>query len=178
MGTGTGGGTSSDLTNRAGLGNDRPRPRRRKRTNFARPIGTLLAVVAIGWFAWAQIDQNSVANHQLSGVIKDARGLVEKASTDPSLKRAENFFNSEYTGTGSYPNLSDQQLHSGANTDFGVGVEVSWCSANAVVLQSMTGSGALSRLLVSGKTVGDVFGTRPCPANLANLAPWTVRPAS
>jgi hypothetical protein len=161
------------------LGNDHgPRPRRRRRRQIARPIGTVLAVAAIGFFVWAQIAPESAANHDLRSAIADARGAVMKASTDPSLKRAEIFYNQQYSDTGAYPYLSDNDQHNGSNTDFGVGVTTLWCNAHAIVLQSMTGSGSLSRLLVDGKTVGDVFGEQQCPADLSNPTPWSVKPAS
>ena len=157
------------------LGNDHgPRPRRRRRRQIARPIGTLLVIAAIGFFVWAQVAPESAANHDLRNAIADARSAVQKASTDPSLKRAEIFYNQQYADTGSYPYLSDTAQHDDPNTDFGVGVTVIWCSNNAVVLQSMTGSGSLSRLLVGGKTIGDVFGEQQCPASLSNPVPWTV----
>jgi hypothetical protein len=161
------------------LGNDHgPRPRRRRRREIGRPIGVVLAVLAIGFFVWAQLAPESAANHDLRNVIADARGAVEKASTDPSLKQAENYYNQQYTDTGSYPYLSDNDQHNGSATDFGVGVTVLWCSRQAVVLQSMTGSGSLSRLLLNGKTVGDVFGEQQCPANLAIPTPWKLTPPS
>ncbi len=171
-------GGTPDLTNRAGLGTDRPRRRRRKKLHLGRPLGTVLLVGVVAWFAWAQFDQSSTANHQLKTVIGDAKQMVVNASTDPTLKRAEIFYNQQFSATGSYPNLNDQQLHNGQNTDFGVGVTVQWCAPNVVVLQSMTGTGAISRLLESGKTIGDALGTHNCPADYANPTPWTVKPAA
>jgi hypothetical protein len=135
-----------------------------------------LLVGALGWLAWAQFDQQSSANRELNRVINKARGMVVAASTDPTLKRAEIYYNNQFHATGSYPNLTDQQQHDGTETDFGVGVTVSWCSSDMVVLQSMTGSGAISRLLRNGATVGDVLGTHDCPADLSTLTPWTVAP--
>jgi hypothetical protein len=137
------------------------------------PIGTILVVVIVGGLLWLQFNQDSTAGREVKQAIADAKGAVVKASTDPDLKRAEVFYDDQYTATGSYPNLTDTQLHNGSGTDFGVGVSVLWCSPRAVVLQSMTGTGALSRLLVGGASFGDLLGSRQCPADPTNPLPWT-----
>lgn len=128
--------------------------------------------MCVGWIVWAQVDQNSAANRDIRNAINSARGAVEKASTDPSLKRAEIYFNDQFARTGAYPNLTDDQQHDNASTDFGVGVTVKWCNYQAVVLQSLTGSGSLSRLLMNGQSIGDVLGEHDCPASLQDPAPW------
>src|SRR5689334_22206351 len=122
------------------------RPRRHRRPPIVRPIVSVLLALAIGWFVWAQVDQNSSANRDIQHAIQSARGAVQKASTDPDLKRAAVYFDDQFARTGSYPNLTDDQQHDNPETDFGVGVTVKWCNYQAVVLQSLTGSGSLSRL--------------------------------
>jgi hypothetical protein len=169
--------TPAEAPSRAGLGNGPgPRPRRKRRRPIVKPIATLLAILAGGWLVWAQLDQESSANHELNRVITKARGMVVAASTDPTLKRAELYYNAQYKSTGAYPNLTDDQQHNGSDTDFGVGVTVDYCNEQAVVLQSMTGSGAVSRLLIHGSTIGDVLGTHDCPVDLSDPTPWSLKP--
>jgi hypothetical protein len=167
------------VAGREHLGNDHgPRPRRRRKRQIARPIGIVLGVAAVGFFAWAQIAPESAANHDIAGVIAKAKSAVENASTDPSLKRAALYYDQQYEVTGSYPVLSEDAQHDDPNTNFGVGVTVLWCTRNAVVLQSMTGAGSLSRLLLNGNEVGDVLGEHQCPADLSNPLPWKLPSAS
>jgi len=50
-----------------------------------------------------------------------------------------------------------------------------WCSPAAVVLTSSAVGGTVSRLLLSGKDLGNVSGVYGCPANLNKPLPWKVR---
>jgi hypothetical protein len=59
-----------------------------------------------------------------------------------------------------------------AAAGIGVGVDVEWCSAQAVVIQGASGGGTVSRLLLAGHDLGELTGKFDCPADLAKPAPW------
>ena len=60
---------------------------------------------------------------------------------------------------------------------FGLGMSFVWCNAQAVVLRAPTADGSVSRLLVTGKDLGEVNGAPVCPANLQKPSPWTADPS-
>jgi hypothetical protein len=136
------------------------------------PVGALVVLAIGGWFAWAQFAAGGATN-EVHSAINKARTVVENATTDPGLKRASTFFNAQYARDGRYTELTDSQQN-GPDTDWGVGVTVTMCNSQAMVLQGMTGAGAVSRLLVSGQDYGDVLGDQPCPVDIRNPRPWKV----
>ena len=71
----------------------------------------------------------------------------------------------------SYPRLGE---NGASAAGVGIGVDVTWCSPRAIVLQGFTGSGTRSRLLLDGRDLGDVVGEVGCPATLEGPAPWVL----
>ncbi|MDQ1520348.1 MAG: hypothetical protein QOI55_1421 [Actinomycetota bacterium] len=155
---------------RAGLGGDGARPRRRRRHVHV-PIGIVVVAIAGAWFVWAQVHEGG-ARKEIQHAIDDARGAVEHATTDPGLKRAAIYFGAQYARDGKYTKLSDAALRDDTAADWGVGVTVLWCNEQAMVLQSMTGAGAVSRLLLQGQDAGNALGEHGCPADVTNPIPW------
>jgi hypothetical protein len=155
---------------RAGLGGDGGH-RRRRRRRIHIPVGFVVVVLVGAWFVWAQVQEGG-ARGQIQHAIDDARGAVQRASTDPGLRRAADYFNAQYAREGRYEQMSDSELRDDSSADWGVGVTVLWCNDNAMVLQSMTGAGSLSRLLLNGSSLGDVLGEHACPVDLSNPQPW------
>jgi hypothetical protein len=139
--------------------------------------GLLVLVLAGGAFAWVQTREGG-ARAQLERAIDSARDAVQGATTDPGLKRAATYFNAQYARDGRYTNLTEAQQREDPDADWGVGVTVTTCGPHALVLQSLTGAGTVSRLLARGVDHGDVVGDHPCPADLAAPAPWKVPGAS
>jgi hypothetical protein len=145
--------------------------RRRRRSSFrVRPLTVFLLALLLG-LAWLQTQPGGVSG-QVNDWIDKVRGNVETASANPELRRAAEYFNREYTRGGSYPALTEEQLRDDPNAGFGIGVDVVWCGSQAIVLQSLTGSGTVSRLLLSGTDRGDVAGRVSCPNDLTNPKPW------
>jgi hypothetical protein len=133
-----------------------------------------LSVVALAlgaWFVWAATTDGGIAA-RFDDIGDKLRGAVEDATTDPGLRRATTYYNRRYAQAGSYPKLSEEELREDPDAGFGIGVEVEWCSGEAIVLRSLTGRGTISRLLAGGQDLGDVSGRTGCPTNLANPAPW------
>jgi hypothetical protein len=145
----------------------RSRRRRRRRTSG----GTRLLVVVLAalatWAVWASRQPGGIEG-TINGFVDDVRGEVQDASVGRNLKHAAEVFNDAYDRSGVYPTMTDDQL-----TTAGVGIDVHilHCGAQAVVLQTIT----QSRLLVAGKDLGEVTGRVPCPADLADPAPWKLK---
>jgi hypothetical protein len=75
------------------------------------------------------------------------------------------YYNAQYQTTGAYPQPSEDQL---AAAGIGIDVDSVGCSAQVVVLRTLT----VSRLLIAGVDRGEVTGRQGCPANLADPKPW------
>jgi hypothetical protein len=165
MGTGT----------RSGLGRDTMplHHHHRRRFQFHVPVGAVLLLAVGGWFGWAHRLEGG-ARHQFQHAIDVARGVVDRATSDPGMKRAALYFNAQYTRDGHYTQLSDTELRDDAAADWGVGVTVTYCNDQAMVLQSLTGAGTVSRLLLHGTDLGDQLGEHGCPIDYTNPAPWEV----
>ena len=132
------------------------------RVNFRfRPL-TLIGLLLLGWLGWAATTPGGVSA-RVHGISNKLQSLVDDATTDPGLKRAANYYNQRYTEQGAYPQLSEQDLRDDPDAGWGVGVETEWCSRDAMVLTSLTGSGTISRLLYAGEDLGDVHGLHHCP---------------
>jgi hypothetical protein len=128
-----------------------------------------LVVLGVGtWGVWAQQRPGGISG-TVHGWISSVRGDVAKVSADPDVNKARRYYAAQRKATGTYPDLSDSDL---AAVGIGVGVNVDWCSAQAVVIQGATGAGTSSRLLLAGKDHGEIPGKIDCPANLAKPAPW------
>jgi hypothetical protein len=142
----------------------------RFRIRFLHVVGLLL----LGWLAWASTTPGGV-NARFEDIGDKLQGVVDDATTDPGLKRAASYYNDRFARDASYPRLSDEQLREDPEAGWGMGVDVEWCSSNAIVIHSLTGRGTISRLLVSGDDLGDVPGKIPCPTDLINPLPWRYR---
>jgi hypothetical protein len=150
-----------------------PPPRKRKRSSFRlRPLSVFLLALLVG-LAYLQTKPGGVSG-QVNDWIDKVKGNVETASANPELRRAAEYFNREYTRNNAYPALTEEQLREDPNAGFGIGVEVEYCSSHAIVLQSLTGSGTVSRLLLGGVDRGDVAGRVACPQDLTDPKPWKV----
>jgi hypothetical protein len=148
--------------------------RRRRRRRFSiRPLH-VVGLAVLGWLAWAATTPGGVPA-RLEAISESIEGLLDDATTDPGLKRAATYYNARYERDGAYPDLTEEEIRNDPDAGWGVGVDVSWCSREAIVLQSMTGRGTISRLLVGGRDLGDVPGEQACPADLTNPLPWEYR---
>ncbi|MDZ4826032.1 MAG: hypothetical protein SGJ13_06145 [Actinomycetota bacterium] len=144
-------------------------PHHRHRRRRIRPLYVLLFVLA-GWFLWASTTEGG-SSARMNDMIEKVREVLFDATTDPGLKRAATYYNSTYEREHAYPRLGEEEK---TDAGVGVGVNVVWCNANAIVLQGLTGSGSTSRLLLNGQDFGDVHAKVGCPADFANPEPWGV----
>jgi hypothetical protein len=146
-----------------------PAKRRRRRRISGKNIFVGMLIVGLAsWAFWASQRPGGISG-TINGWIAHVRGDVAEVSADPDAAKARRYYQSQYDTTGVYPMMSDSDL---ASVGVGVGVTVDWCSAHAVVIQGATGGGFSSRLLLSGKDLGEVTGRVDCPGNFANPAPW------
>jgi len=150
--------------------NQRPRPR--KPRTSVRPFPLIVLLLLLGALAWASRTEGGISARVDDGV-EWVRGIVEDAATDPGFKRATDYFNQRYETEGSYPVMNESQLREDPAADWGVGIKVVWCTPNSMVLQSLTGGGTVSRLLVNGATFGEADGAQQCPGSLADPRPFT-----
>jgi hypothetical protein len=151
---------------------DLPPTRHHRKFQFRlRPL-SVIGLLIVGWLVWAATTPGGVSA-RIDGISDTIQGWVDNATTDPGLKRAATYYNDRYAREGSYPKLSEEDVRDDPDAGWGVGVEVEWCSNQAIVLQSLTGGGSISRLLMSGEDRGDVHGSHACPADLTNPLPWT-----
>jgi hypothetical protein len=151
---------------------NRPAPRRRRRRRISgKNVFITVLLVGLGsWTYWASQQPGGVSG-TINGWIEHVRGDVAQVSADPDAAKARRYYQGQYKTTGAYPQLSDSDL---ASVGIGVGVSVDWCGTHAVVIQGATGGGFSSRLLISGRDLGEVTGRVNCPGNLANPAPWSL----
>jgi hypothetical protein len=150
-----------------------PPPRRRRKYQFKlRPLN-VIGLALVGWLVWAATTPGGVSA-RLEDYSDKIQNLVNDATTDPGLKRAAIYYNDRYENEGAYPQVSDAELRDDPDAGFGVGVTTRWCSRDAIVLQSLTGGGTISRLLLQGQDYGDVHGKQDCPVDLTNPLPWKV----
>ena len=147
-----------------------PAPRRRRRRMQIRP-GAILLLIPLGWLGWAYTTPGG-PSARINEWIDHTRTDVADVSASPSLHQTAAYFNGLYASQGSYPNLSDSALQAEPKAGFGLSMVFTWCSGRAVVIQSPSAGGTLSKLLVDGKDLGNVVGAATCPANLAHPAPW------
>jgi hypothetical protein len=148
-----------------------PPHKRRSRSQFKlRPL-TIIGLVIVGWLVWAATTPGGVSA-RLESISDRIEGLVTDATTDPGLKRAANFYNEQYAREREYPQMSEADLRDDPDAGWGVGVTTKWCNKHAMVLESLTGSGTISRLLLNGEDYGDVHGKADCPTDLSNPLPW------
>lgn len=164
------GSTGTTMTGREGLGSPGGVNRRkRRRTPRGRLMLVCFLVVGLGtWVGWAEQQPGGVSG-AINGWVSHVRGDVAKVSADPDLAKARRYYIGQYKATNAYPDLSESDL---AAVGVGVGVTVEWCDAQAVVIQGASGGGTASRLLLSGKDLGELNGKYDCPGNLAEPAPW------
>ena len=154
---------------REGLGAPGPKRRRRRRRVSGRAVFLTVVLLGLGsWTAWAWQRPGGVSG-TVDGWISNVRGDVAKASADPDLATARRYFSKQYSATNAYPRLSEADL---TTAGIGVGVNVEWCSAQAVVIQGGSGGGTASRLLLAGHDLGELPERYDCPTNLADPALW------
>jgi len=148
-----------------------PGAKRRRRRQFSgRRVFLAILILGVGsWTYWASQRPGGVSG-TVHGWIDHVRGDVAQVSADPDAAKARRYYQSQFSTTGAYPQMSDSDL---ASVGIGIGVSVDWCSTQAVVIQGATGGGFTSRLLVGGKDFGEVTGRVNCPLNLAEPAPWS-----
>jgi hypothetical protein len=152
-------------------GRPAPARRHRRRAYFQiRPL-PLIGVLLLGWLLWAATTPGGI-DARLHGISETLQGLLDDATTDPGLKRAARYYNDQYAQLGSYPMLSDEQIRDDPNAGWGIGVDVEWCSRDAIVISSLTGRGTISRLLLDGEDLGDVPGKQACPTDYSAPLPW------
>jgi len=147
-----------------------PESRRRRRRLRIRPSAVIVLPLVV-WLGWAYTTPGG-PSARINDWIDRTRGDVAAASAGPGLHQTANYFNQLYAVQGDYPNMSDTALQEDPNAAFGLGMSFTWCNGQAVVLRAPTAGGSVSRLLVSGRDLGDVNGAQNCPANLAEPSPW------
>lgn len=152
-------------------GSDRPRRRERTRLAHVSPGRLLVLVVLLVVVSRVLTDAGGV-QRWIEEVVQRGQELVASSTEDPSLGKAEEALNARFERVGSYPVVTEAALRDDPELSWGVGVSVIWCQPRAVVLTAMTGRGTISRLLLDGKTVGDVQGSVACPLDVTNPAPW------
>lgn len=133
-----------------------------------RLLAVLAVVVTVGW----SVTTPGGIGRWFDEMVERGRDLVAETTEDPTIRQAEQALNGRYERDGSYPVVTESLLRSDPDLSWGVGVTVKWCQARAVVLTGLTGRGTVSRLLLDGRTVGEVSGSMPCPLDLADPAPW------
>ena len=147
-----------------------PAYKRRKRKLRIRPAW-ILVIALVSWLGWAYTTPGG-PSARIQGWIDHTRGFVADASVNPDLRRNAAYFNGLYADQGSYPNLSDSDVQ--ATPGFSLNEKLVYCGPRAIILQSLSSGGSLSRLLLDGKDLGNVTNSRGCPSDLSNPAPWRV----
>jgi hypothetical protein len=154
--------------NRFDTGGRPTRRRRRRKRIDSRSLALVVLLVALGaWFAWANQRPGGVSG-TINGFIEKVRGDVQDASAGPDVRHAVKYFNDQYARTGSYPVPTDADLSAAG---VGIGVDMSYCGGQAVVVHSLT----TSRLLLAGKDLGEIEGRQGCPASLSDPSPWKAK---
>lgn len=153
-----------------------PPRKRRRRPITIRPLGLVILVV-LGWVAWAYTTPGG-PSARINDWIDHTRGDVAAMGVGQSLQQTTAYFNGLYASQGSYPNMSDTAIQEDPKAGFGLSMKFAWCNSQAVVLQSLSAGGSVSRLLLAGRDVGEVNGSYGCPANLAKPTPWKLPKAS
>jgi hypothetical protein len=140
----------------------------RKRKVRVRPAWIFVIAVA-SWFGWAYTTPGG-PSARIGGWIDHTRGIVAEASVNPDVRRSAQYFNGLYASQGRYPVLSDSEIQ--ASPGFGLSERLIYCGPRAIVLQSLSSGGSLSRLLLAGDDLGNVSNRVDCPTNLSDPAPW------
>ena len=157
---------------REGLGSPGPKRHRRRRRLHGRAVCLVVVAAGLGaWFSWAAQRPGGVSG-TVNGWISNVRGDVARMSADPDIAQARRYYNGQHEATGVYPHLTEADL---AAVGIGVGVNVDWCNPQAVVIEGASGGGNSSRLLLSGKDLGELPGKFGCPADLADPTPWKLK---
>jgi hypothetical protein len=128
-------------------------------------------VVAVVALAWAALSPGGL-EARLTGVNSGLKNAIADITHNRALEDASTMFDKWYAQQGSYPDETQAQLDQDPDAKWGPGMNVQWCSPRAVVLTSLTVSGTVSRLLLDGKSAGDVSGKAACPRDLDHPAPW------
>jgi hypothetical protein len=131
----------------------------------------ILALAAGGALLWASNSPGGLRG-RVFGIESSIKGAVSSVTQNRQLEGATKTFNGWYQQQGQYPRYSQSELDQRTDASWGTGMGVSWCTPRDIVLTSFTASGTVSRLLIDGKTVGDVPGRVACPADLVNPVPW------
>ena len=148
-----------------------PGPVRRHRRRWRiRPIGLVL-VALLGWIGWAYTTPGG-PEARISSWIDHTRGVVDNVSIGPGLRQTATYLDQLYASQGSYPDMTQTAIQEDPKAGFGLGMNFFWCSGQAVVLQTPSAGGTVSRLLVGGRDLGDVNVAAGCPTNLARPVPW------
>lgn len=147
-----------------------PAHRRRKRKIRIRPAW-IIVIALLSWIGWAYTTPGG-PSARIRDWIDNTRGDIAEASVNPNLHKIAGYYNGLYETQGSYPNLSDSAIQ--ASPGFGLRETLVWCGPRAVVIQSLSSGGSVSRLLLDGKDLGNVENARPCPSDFAHPAPWKI----
>jgi hypothetical protein len=157
------------LAGRAGLGGPGgKRHSRRQRSSGTRVFVALLIVALGAWLFWASQRPGGISG-TVDHWISHVRGDVANVTTDPDLATARNFYAAEYKQNKAYPEMSESDLTAAG---IGIGINIDFCSEQAVVIQGADGGGTVSYLLVGGQDLGSVTGKYDCPDDITHPAPW------
>jgi hypothetical protein len=166
-------GRDSDWNELGGRPVPPPTLRRRRRGITIRPVGVLVLAV-LAWVGWAYTTPGG-PSARINDWIDNTRNDVAAAGVSPGLRHTTTYFNGLYASQGSYPNMTDTAMQEDPKAGFGLGMKFIWCSPQAVVLQSPSAGGSVSRLLVAGRDLGEVGGAQGCPVTLAKPSPWKLK---
>ncbi len=147
-----------------------PPPRRRRRRTQIRPAGVFVLAV-LAWLGWAYTTPGG-PSARIRGWIDHTRGDIADVSANPNFQQPTSYFNGQYAQNGRYPDPSDTDIQQNPQAGLGPGTSFIWCGPNAVVLQTLSSGGSVSRLLLDGSSLGNVPSAHGCPTNLANPLPW------
>ena len=136
-----------------------PAYKRRRRKLRIRPAW-VFALAVLSWIGWAYTTPGG-PSARIRDWIDHTRGDIAQASVNPDLHENAIYFNGLNASQGGYPNLSDSAIQ--ATPGFGLSETLVWCGPHAIVLQSLSSGGSLSRLLLDGQDLGNV-------PNLGNFA--------
>jgi hypothetical protein len=154
-----------------GVGPDGAHPRRHRPPRRVAWFRWIVGLAVGGALVWMSFSPGGLRERYF-GIKSSITGTVSKLTESRDLEGATKTFNGWFAQQGLYPNYTQSDLIERTDGPWGAGLDVSWCSNRDVVLTSLTASGIVSRLLIDGKTVGDVEGRKGCPADLVNPVPW------
>ena len=148
---------------------ERPRPRRRRaRLQTGKLVALLVVAASLLWLSQQEGGASGTFERATDWISDRIDNLTDSGETEDAIDHLNEF----YLANGRYPSATELQpatigLHLSD-------VDVTICSAHHLVVESFTGSGTGTHLLVVGESWGKVKGSQGCPPDLRAPTPWTV----